>query len=123
MSNIKFKNVYTMIGPDAKINGPINLVQGIIIYGKVFGDIITQSSVRIAKDGIVEGDVKCSDIILGGTVIGHIKSEGSVILKNSCRLKGDIRYRKLHIEDGAQFEGQCDMVMESDSSNPLNSVA
>ena len=121
MSNSKFKNVYTMIGPDARINGPINLDQGIIIYGKVFGDINTQSSVRIAKDGIVEGNIKCSDIILGGTVKGDIKSEGSVTLKNSSKLIGDIRYRKLHIEDGAQFEGQCDMVIESDNSNSLNS--
>tara|TARA_B100000575_G_scaffold189880_1_gene153026 strand:+ start:432 stop:779 length:348 start_codon:yes stop_codon:yes gene_type:complete len=113
MSNSKFKNVYTMIGPDAKIHGPINLDQGIIIYGKVIGDIITHSSVRIAKDGIVEGNVKCSDIVLGGTVIGHIESEGSVTLKSSSKLKGDIKYRKLHIEDGSQFEGQCDMLIES----------
>ena len=120
MPNSKFKNVYTMIGPDARINGPINLDQGIIIYGKVFGDINTQSSVRIAKDGIVEGNIKCSDIILGGTVKGDIKSEGSVTLKNSSKLIGDIRYRKLHIEDGAKFEGQCDLALDSNAENMHN---
>jgi cytoskeletal protein CcmA (bactofilin family) len=31
--------------------------------------------------------------------------------------EGDISYRKLHIEDGAQFEGQCDLV---DSLNTKN---
>ena len=123
MATSKFKNVHTMIGPDAKIKGPINLKQGIIIYGKVYGDVITLGSIRIAKDGIVEGNVNGSNIILGGTIIGDIKSENSVTLKKTSKLKGDISYRKLHIEDGAQFEGQCDLVLDQailTSSNPIN---
>ncbi len=120
MSKSKFKNVHTMIGPDAKISGPINLNQGIIIYGEVYGDVSTRGSIRIAKDGIVKGNVKCSNIILGGTIKGHVESQGSVILKKTSQLRGDISYRKLHIEDGAKFEGQCDLVLESDESNFLN---
>ena len=112
MSRSKFKNVHTMIGPDAKISGPIKLDQGIIIYGHVYGDISTKGSIRIAKDGLVKGNVKCSNIVLGGTIIGHVRSEGSVILKKTSQLNGDISYRKLHIEDGAKFEGQCDLVLD-----------
>ena len=123
MATSKFKNVHTMIGPDAKIKGPIKLEQGIIIYGQVYGDVITRGSIRIAKDGIVEGNVRGSNVILGGTIIGHVKSKGSVTLKKTSKLKGDISYRKLHIEDGAQFEGQCDLVLDQVTttvSNPIN---
>ena len=120
MSKSKFKNVHTMIGPDAKVNGPIILEQGIIIYGQVYGNVITRGSIRIAKDGIVEGNIKCSSIVLGGAVIGDIQSEGSVTLKKTSQLKGDISYRKLHIEDGAKFEGQCDLVLDSDIKKVLN---
>ena len=109
-----------MIGPDADVNGPIKLDQGIIIYGKVYGDISTRGSIRIAKDGIVKGDIKCLNIVLGGTIIGDIQSEGSVTLKSTSKLKGDISYRKLHIEDGAKFEGQCDLVLDSDLKTLLN---
>ena len=123
MATSKFKNVHTMIGPDAKIKGPISLEQGIIIYGRVYGDVFTLGSIRIAKDGIVEGNVRGSNVILGGTIIGHVKSEGSVTLKKTSKLKGDISYRKLHIEDGAQFEGQCELVLDQTTpavSNPIN---
>ncbi len=113
MDNSKFKNVHTMIGPDATINGPIRLSQGLIIYGKIYGDVITRGSVRIAKDGLVQGNVEGANIRVGGTVIGDVKSDGQVILRKNCVLKGDISYRKLHIEDGAQFEGQCDLVGEN----------
>ena len=116
MATSKFKNVHTMIGPDAKIEGPIKLEQGIIIYGYVYGDVFTRGSIRIAKDGLVEGNVSGSNIILGGTIIGHVKSEGSVTLKKTSKLKGDISYRKLHIEDGAQFQGQCELVLDQTSS-------
>ena len=111
-----------MIGPDAKIKGPINLEQGIIVYGEVFGDVITRGAVRIAKDGKGKGNVKGSNVILSGTIIGHVKSEGSVTLKKTSRLKGDISYRKLHIEDGAQFEGQCDLVLDSATPTLSNRI-
>ena len=111
MDKSRFKNVHTMIGPDATIKGHVRLTDGIIIYGKVYGDVITKGSVRIAKNGLVQGNVEGANIRVGGTVIGDIKSEGQVVLRKNCVLKGDISYRKLHVEDGAQFEGQCDLVV------------
>ena len=41
-------------------------------------------------------------------------------LKRTSKLKGDISYRKLHIEDGAKFEGQCDLVSNSNVKNMLS---
>ncbi len=112
MDKSKFKNIHTMIGPDATINGHIRLNDGLIIYGKIYGDVITKGSVRIAKNGLVQGNVQGDNIQVGGTVIGDVKSDGQVVLSKNCVLKGDISYRKLHIEDGAQFEGQCDLVVD-----------
>ena len=109
MSNLNFKNVQTMIGPDVEINGPIKLKQGIIVYGRVNGDIITEGPIRISRDALVDGDIIGADIKIGGTVIGNINSNGQVLLGSSCVLKGDIVYKKLTIEDGAKFEGKCDL--------------
>ena len=119
MIKSKFKNVHTMIGPDAVLNGSIKLEQGLIVYGKVLGDIKTRGSIRIALGAMVEGNVTGASIVLGGKVIGHLKSEGAVTLKKTSELKGNISYRKLHIEDGAQFEGQCDLAL--DPQPPLTS--
>ena len=109
MSSLNFKNVQTMIGPDVEINGPIKLKQGIIVYGRVNGDIITEGPIRISRDALVDGDIIGADIKIGGTVIGNINSNGQVLLGSSCVLKGDIVYKKLTIEDGAKFEGKCDL--------------
>ena len=119
MIKSKFKNVHTMIGPDAVLKGSIRLEQGLIVYGQVFGDVKTRGPIRIAHGALVEGNVTGASIVLGGKVVGHLKSEGAVTLKKTSELKGNISYRKLHIEDGAQFEGQCDLAL--DPPRPLTS--
>ena len=118
MSKINFQNVHTMIGSDARIDGSVKLLEGIIIYGQVHGDIITDGPVRIAQSALVQGNISGSHIRVGGTVLGNIAAEGQVILGKNCILKGDIIYRKLLIEDGAQFEGKCDIVgRDSENTN------
>ena len=120
MDSLKSKNVHTMIGPDATLNGPIRLKQGLIVYGKIYGDVITKGPVRIAKNGLVQGNIEGISVSIGGTVLGDIKSDGQVTLRKNCVLKGDISYRKLHIEDGAQFEGQCDLVVSDINEQNVN---
>ncbi len=110
MSKINFTNVHTMIGSDALIEGPIKLNEGIIIYGKVNGDIDCKGPVRIAMNAVVNGSITGSDIRVGGEVNGNIQASGQVILGSKCILKGDIIYKKILIEDGAQFQGKCDII-------------
>ena len=102
-----------MVGPDAIVQGPIRLKEGIIIYGKVYGDVSTNGPIRIVQNGLVQGGVNGSDIRVGGTVIGDVIADGQVILGSNSVLKGDISYRKLLIEEGAQFEGKCNLVQDN----------
>ena len=50
MSKINFQNVQTMIGADAVIQGPVSLEEGIIVYGKINGDIVDALSMIVHKD-------------------------------------------------------------------------
>ena len=102
-----------MIGLDAVIEGSINLVDGIIVYGKIQGSINTKGPVRLAKAALVHGDIVGSDIRIAGIVEGDISSSGQVSLLKTCMVKGDITYRTLFIEDGAKFEGKCDILTEN----------
>ena len=110
MANINFQNVHTMIGADAIVAGSIDLQEGIIIYGNVQGDVTSFGPVRVAKGAIVYGNIFGSDIQISGQVTGNVTAKGQVILGEESVLKGDIIYQKLHIEDGAKFEGKCDLV-------------
>jgi cytoskeletal protein CcmA (bactofilin family) len=64
MAKIDFNNIQTMIGAGAVVNGPITLKGGIIIYGKVYGDIQTDGPLRITVSGQVLAMFKQSMLIL-----------------------------------------------------------
>ena len=124
MAKIDFKNVQTMIGAEAVVNGPIKLRGGIIVYGKVYGDIHTEGPVRITISGEVIGDIQASDAHIGGRIQGNVTVSNRIVLGRKSELKGDLIYHSLVIEDGAQFEGSCTVIGDKqDASDSIVSEA
>lgn len=109
MSKIDFQNVHTMIGDDADMQGNIKLEGGLIVYGKITGDITTGGPVRVAKSGVINGNVIGSDIQIGGVINGNVAAKDRVVLGAQSAVNGDIIYRRLYIEEGAKFIGRCDL--------------
>ena len=104
-----------MVGPDAEIRGDINLNEGLIIYGKVYGSISSEGDIRIGKTGKVYGDIKAQNIHIGGEVFGNVTIEDKAELGKYSTLDGDLIYKQLHIEEGAKFQGQCTILNEQDN--------
>ena len=102
------KHVETMIGEDAVVTGEIVLKGGAIISGKVMGNVMTSGTVRVTKTGTIEGDVEAGEATVGGTVHGNVQA-AKVVLRSDSKVHGDIVYRQLVIEEGASFEGRCDI--------------
>ena len=109
MSKIDFQNVHTMVGADATLEGSINLDGGLIVYGKIKGDVKTKGPVRIARTAEIVGNVAASDIQIGGIVKGNITVVDRIVLGNQSKVNGDMIYRRLYIEEGAKFSGRCDL--------------
>ena len=96
-----------MVGQDAVFQGDIKLDEGIIVYGTVYGNIQTQGAVRVSRTGKVHGDISGSDIHIGGNVEGNVIVENRAVLGEASLLNGNLTYKSLIIEEGAQFQGQC----------------
>lgn len=107
MKKVDFKNIHTMIGNDAVVEGGITLQGGLIVYGKVLGNLATDGPVRIAKGGAVYGQISASDAHIGGLVEGDVTVQNRAILGSAGVLTGNLVYRTLIIEEGARFEGKC----------------
>jgi len=114
-NKLSFKNIHTMVGPDAEIRGDINLNEGLIIYGKVYGSISSGGDIRIGKTGKVYGDIKAHNIHIGGEVFGNVTIDDKAELGKYSTLDGDLIYKQLHIEEGAKFQGQCTILNEQDN--------
>ena len=109
MAKDSFRQVETMIGEAAVVRGDVILEGGAIISGKVYGNVRASGPVRATKTAYIRGDVTASDAYIGGVIDGNLTTSGKVVLRRKSRVRGDIVYRQLMIEEGAQFEGRCDL--------------
>jgi cytoskeletal protein CcmA (bactofilin family) len=115
MAKNEYKDVHTMIGADAVIQGSVTCEGGIAVYGKVYGDVTSEGPVRVARGGEIHGDIQANESQIGGVVDGNVRVENRAILGAESQLKGDLIYRTLVIEEGAQFQGHC-VLAESEST-------
>lgn len=91
------------------IEGEIKSDSNIRIDGRVKGTINVRGRLIVGSSGMVEGDVTCQSSDIEGTVNGKITCADLLSLKATAKLTGDINTKKLAIEPGAIFTGNCSM--------------
>ena len=102
-------DVVSIIGPGMKVVGDCSSDGTIRIEGQVEGSVKAAKSVVIGKDGAVVGDVVTQDAIVAGRVNGSVSAESRVELQTTCRVEGDIRSRRIKLDEGGQVDGQLHM--------------
>ena len=114
------KHVETIIGEDAIISGEIKLKGGAIISGKIIGNVNIDGTIRITRAGTVDGDIVASEATVGGILNGNLSAD-KVTLRTESKVNGDILYKQLMIEEGAHFEGRCDLGSNQKGEEPIAS--
>lgn len=102
-------DVVSIIGPGMKVVGDCTSDGTIRIEGQVEGSVKAAKSVVIGKDGVVLGDVVTQDAIVAGRVNGSISADSRIELQASCHIQGDIRSRRIKLDEGGQVDGQLHM--------------
>ena len=98
-----------MIGAGTIITGDIKSKGDIRVDGTLKGSINTEGKVVLGVNGIIEGDVICTDADVSGVINAKITVSQLLGLKSTAKLNGDIITNKLSIEPGATFTGSCSM--------------
>jgi len=102
-------DVVSIIGPGMKITGDCESDGTIRVEGAIEGSVKAAKSVVVGKDGIVVGDITTQDAIVAGRVNGSVTAESRVELQASCLIQGDIRSRRVKLEEGGQIDGSLHM--------------
>ena len=108
--NNQSTNSQTIIAEDVQIDGDVILSGNITIYGEIRGIVSTYGAIQLAKNGKIFGDVKSSSIQMNGYIEGDMFIDGTAELLSNCQLVGNLQYRILNIQDGAQFSGRCEII-------------
>jgi len=108
----KATNSQTIIAEDVAIEGNMILSGNVTIYGEIKGSVKTDGAIQLAKSGKIFGDVQASMIQINGYIEGDAHINGPAELLKGCELVGNLKYKVLTIEDGAQFSGRCDIIVD-----------
>ena len=73
------------------------------VDGRICGNV-TCAQLIVGRDAVITGTVKAEQAIVRGSITGTIRAS-VVILQETARVKSDIAYTQIAIDDGATFEG------------------
>lgn len=109
MSEKELSNASNIIGKGTQLDGNLTTTGNLRVEGKVKGSIQTKMKVVLGETSVVEGDIMAQNAEIGGEVRGAIRTSGLLTLKPSALVHGDIITGKLIFEEGAKFNGKCNM--------------
>ncbi len=110
-------NAINLIGVGTEIKGDISSNGDIRIDGILQGNLKTKGKVVIGVTGSVKGEIKCKNSDVEGNIEGKIQVTELLSLKATSNLAGDIIARKLAIEPGSKFTGNCKMTSEIETQD------
>ena len=104
--SISTKNI---IAADTKIVGDIISKGPFRIDGQVEGNIKTKDKIVVGKSGFVNGTIDGTNADFEGSFSGKLKLSGTLSLKSSAYVQGEVQVGKLAVEPGATFNATCSM--------------
>jgi cytoskeletal protein CcmA (bactofilin family) len=99
------ESVVSIIGPGMRVVGDCETEGTLRIEGTVEGTVRAGKAVVVGKDGAIRGDVFTQDAIVGGSVKGTVVAESRLELQATCVVEGDIRARRLKLDEGGRMSG------------------
>ncbi|HAN49573.1 MAG TPA: cell shape determination protein CcmA [Amoebophilaceae bacterium] len=109
ISQEELSNSSNIIGKGTSLEGNLNTAGNLRVEGKVKGNIQTKAKVVLGETAVLEGNIIAQTAEISGEVQGTITVSGLLTLKPTAVVNGDITTSKLVFEEGAKFNGKCNM--------------
>lgn len=114
-------SVISIIGPGMRVVGDCETDGTLRIEGRVEGTVRAGKAVVVGKDGSVHGDLMTQDAIVGGRVNGKVVAESRLELQATCVVEGEIKARRLKLDEGGQINGTVQVGEMKPSSSSVSS--
>lgn len=103
----------TIISSETFIKGEFKIGCILHIDGTIEGEVASNNTVIIGKNGTAKGMIRAKRLIINGKFFGNVEAEFVEIL-NGGVMVGDILAKNLGIEVGAKFNGKSGLLDDKD---------
>ena len=119
--DVSDQSTTTLIAKGTRIEGDLNFLGCLEIEGIVVGNVRSEdqkSRVRILHGGVLEGEIRVSDVVINGNVRGDIFAGNLIKLASKAVVEGNIHYSLIEVDKGAEVIGS--FVLEQANANVSN---
>jgi cytoskeletal protein CcmA (bactofilin family) len=117
-------NSISRISAGTVIKGEILSPSDIRIDGTFEGKLQSKGRVVIGETAVIKGDILCDNVDLWGKVEGNLYVKDTLALKEGCIVNGNLHIKKLSVELGSVFNGNCKTITDAEfdklTGNQLN---
>jgi cytoskeletal protein CcmA (bactofilin family) len=108
----------TMIGQDVEITGSVKCGGAIQVDGKLNGDLTCSGNVVIGAGAAIKGNLSVNSVTVLGSITGNVVAKDKIELKASANVNGDIRAKRMSVEDGVTFVGKSEVNPSGSQARP-----
>ena len=98
-----------MIGKGTVFEGTLRSDGDVSVSGQIIGKLHAEGRAVVTQEGIVEGEVTAAHADISGTLHGDLQVHERLVLRSTARVEGTVRTGRLIVEEGAIFNGECQM--------------
>ena len=98
-----------VIAKGTVIEGKITTSENMRIDGTIKGEVRCEKKLVMDAGGFIEGNIYAGESTIKGKVTGTVNISNTLHLLESSFIKGDIKAKKLHVEEGAKYDGKCNI--------------
>ncbi len=102
-------NTSNVISKETRITGDIKALGNIRIEGTVEGTIQSKGKLEIGDTSLIKGNISSVEAEIAGKIEGEVYCSDSLFLRKTAVILGNITTQKIIVENGAVFNGKCQM--------------
>ncbi|MDN3668573.1 polymer-forming cytoskeletal protein [Echinicola jeungdonensis] len=116
---VEMVNSSNVIAKETTIKGDIITYGNIRIEGTVEGTLSSKTKIVIGDSAFLKGNIDSKEAEIAGKIVGEVRCTEILFLKKTAVIEGNIYSKRLVIENGAVFNGECKMAEnKNQSDNP-----
>lgn len=101
-----------VVGRGISVQGTVQDAERLVVEGTVEATMIHATELAISPGGVFKGEVEVEDAEIAGTIDGTLTARASLVVRETGRVLGTARCKRLQVEDGGQITGRMEMLTE-----------
>lgn len=106
-----------VVGRGISLQGTVQDAERLVVEGTVEATMIQAAELSVSQGGVFKGEIEVEDAEVAGTIDGTLTVRGSLMVRETGRVMGSARCRRLQVEDGGQITGRIEMLTQAQADD------